>query len=158
MGIWFVPLTLVLAWVFTLLNWTTPWGTADPTFSENALAWMFFLPAGIMFITSGFMHTVLAKSTAKSIGWVTNGFQKEIGFVSWGLGVAGLVASGMGTDAWIVLTIVISFFLLLAAAQHIFEIVKSKNLSPGNTVILIYDLGLPISLWALLISNGSLSA
>jgi hypothetical protein len=119
---------------------------------------MFFLPAGIMFITSGFMHTVLAKSTAKSIGWVTNGFQKEIGFVSWGLGVAGLVASGMGTDAWVVLTIVISFFLLLAAAQHIFEIVQSKNFSPGNTVILIYDIGLPISLWALLISNGSFSS
>lgn len=158
MGIWFVPLTLVLAWVFALLNWATPWTASDLTFSENAMAWMFFLPAGIMFITSGFMHTFLAKSTAKNIGWVTNGFQKEIGFVSWGLGVAGLVASGMGSDAWIVLSIVISFFLLLAAAQHILEIVKSKNFSPGNTVILIYDIGLPISLWALLISSGSLSA
>jgi hypothetical protein len=158
MGIWFVPLTLVLGWLCAILNWATPWGATDPTFSENALAWMFFLPAGIMFITSGFMHTFLAKSTAKNIGWVSNGFQKEIGFVSWGLGVAGLVASGMGADAWIVLSIVISFFLLLAAAQHAVEIVKEKNYTPGNTVILIYDIGLPISLWALLLANGSIGS
>jgi len=68
MGVWFVPLTLVLGWLFAILNWATPWGATDPTFSENALAWLFFLPGGIMFITSGFMHTVLAKSTAKNIG------------------------------------------------------------------------------------------
>jgi len=64
----------------------------------------------------------------------------------------------MGTDAWIVLSIVISFFLLLAAAQHVIEIVKEKNYAPGNTIILIYDIGLPISLWALLMSNGSIGA
>ena len=61
MGNWFVPLSLVLAW-------------------------MFFLPVGIMFIFSGFMHTVLAKSTVQSIGWMSNRFQKEVGFVSWGMG------------------------------------------------------------------------
>ena len=74
MGIWFVPLSL-------------------------ALAWMFFLPVGIIFIFSGFIYTVLANSTAQSLGWMSNGFQKEIGFVSWGIGAAGLVASGMGSDA-----------------------------------------------------------
>jgi hypothetical protein len=158
MGILFVPLSLVLSWVFALLNWATPWGAADPTFSENALAWMFFLPVGIMFIISGFMHTVLAKSTAESIGWVSNGFQKEIGFASWGIGVAGLVASGMGSDAWIVLSIVVSFFLLLSAVQHITEMVKEKNYAPGNTIILISDIGLPVSLWALLLSSGSIGS
>jgi hypothetical protein len=154
MGIWAMSLTLVLAWVFSLLGWQTPWGPADADFNELALSWMFFLPAGLMFITSGFMHTVFAKYTAKNIGWVTNGFQKELGFVSWGIGVAGLVASGMGSDAWLVLTIVISFFLLLAGAQHIQEIIKQKNFAPGNTVVLIYDIGLPVSLWILLYMGG----
>ena len=74
MGIWFVSLSL-------------------------ALAWMFFLPVGIMSIFSGFIHTVFSKSTAQSLGWMSNGFQKEIRFVSWGIGAAGLVASGMGSDA-----------------------------------------------------------
>ncbi|MDE0974523.1 MAG: hypothetical protein OSA11_05440 [Candidatus Nanopelagicales bacterium] len=64
-----------------------------------ALAWMFFLPVGIIFIFSGFIYTVFANSTAQSLGWMSNGFQKEIGFVSWGIGAAGLVASGMGSDA-----------------------------------------------------------
>jgi hypothetical protein len=74
MGIWFVSLSL-------------------------ALAWIFFLPVGIMFIFSGFIHTVLFKSTAQSLGWMFNGFQKETRFVSWGIGAACLVASGMGSDA-----------------------------------------------------------
>jgi hypothetical protein len=60
MEIWFVPLSL-------------------------ALAWIFFLPVGTLLIFSGFIHTVLTKSTAQSIGWMSNGFQKEIGFVSWGM-------------------------------------------------------------------------
>ncbi len=119
---------------------------------------MFFLPVGIMFITSGFMHTVLAKSTAKNPGIIPLGGTQPIGFVCWGIGVAGLVASGMGPDAWIVLSIVVSFFLILAAAQHVVEIVKEKNYAPGNTIILIYDIGLPISLWALLLSNGSIGS
>lgn len=54
---------------------------------------------GIIFIFSGFIYTVFANSTAQSLGWMSNGFQKEIGFVSWGIGAAGLVASGMGSDA-----------------------------------------------------------
>ena len=54
---------------------------------------------GIIFIFSGFIYTVLVNSTAQSLGWMSNGFQKEIGFVSWGIGAAGLVASGMGSDA-----------------------------------------------------------
>ena len=52
-----------------------------------------------MSIFSGFIHTVFSKSTAQSLGWMSNGFQKEIRFVSWGIGAAGLVASGMGSDA-----------------------------------------------------------
>ncbi len=51
------------------------------------MRWMLFLPAGIQFIVSGFMHTVFAKSTASGIGWKTNGFQYELGFASWGLGI-----------------------------------------------------------------------
>lgn len=101
------------------------------------------------------MHTFFAKTTAESIGWKTNGFQYEIGFVSFGIGVAGIVAAYMSRDAWIVQTIIVSFFLLLAAANHIREIVKSKNYAPGNTVILIYDIGLPVSMIALLLAGAT---
>ena len=153
MGVLILFGTLVLAWILALFNVNAPGTASDPTFWTNAICWMFFLPAGIQFLVSGFMHTALAKKTAASIGWVTNGFQYEIGFVSLGLGVAGLVATTLSRDAWLVLTIVISFFLILAAAQHIKQMVAEKNFAPGNSLILLYDIGLPVSLWICLLAG-----
>jgi hypothetical protein len=41
--------------------------------------------------------------------------------------------------------------LLGAAANHIYETVRNHNVEPGNTVVLAYDVGLPLSLWALVV-------
>lgn len=150
MGVWIVSFTLILAWALAILGISAPGQSDSSAFAVSALHWMFYLPAGWMFLASGVMHTFFAKSTAKNIGWKTNGFQYELGFVSYGLGLAGIVATYKGGATWLVLTIVISFFLLLAGINHVVEIIKTKNYSPGNTIILIYDFGLPISLWALL--------
>ncbi len=61
-----------------------------------------------MFIVSGFMHTVFAKKTAANIGWQTNGFQYEIGFGSFGMGIAGFVAAGTDqTVAWVCVSIAV---------------------------------------------------
>lgn len=150
MGIYFLVLTLVLAWVFGLLGLQAPGQPADASLAVSLLHWMFYLPAGWMFLVSGIMHTVFAKSTAKNIGWKTNGFQYELGFVSLGLGAAGILAAYRGSGSWLELTIIISAFLVLAGINHIVEMIRKKNFSPGNTIVLIYDFGLPISLWALL--------
>jgi hypothetical protein len=112
---------------------------------------MMSVPVGGMFIASGFMHTVFAKRTAESIGWKSNGFQYEIGFVSFGIGAAGIYAAYLDRSAWVALTIVISVFLLGAAANHIYETVRNHNVEPGNTVVLAYDVGLPLSLWVLVV-------
>lgn len=152
MGVWIVSLTLIIAWGLALLGVTAPGQATNSSFAVSALHWMFYIPAGWMFLASGVMHTFFAKSTAKNIGWKTNGFQYELGFVSYGLGLAGIVASYKGPSSWLVLAIVISFFLGLAGINHIYEMIKNKNFSPGNTIILIYDFGLPISLWALMYS------
>lgn len=153
MGV-FVPAgLLVLAWVLAAFGVEAPAGASSDDFPESAIRWMLYLPVGWMFLASGVMHTVFAKSTAKNIGWETNGFQYEVGFVSIGIGIAGILSPGMDTDAWIVLSIVTSVFLLGAAANHIVEIARDKNLAPGNTVILVYDIGLPASLWGLLFAT-----
>lgn len=152
MGVWIVSLTLIIAWALAIFGVTAPGQETNSTFAVSALHWMFYIPAGWMFLASGVMHTFFAKSTAKNIGWKTNGFQYELGFVSFGLGVAGIVASYKGEASWLVLTIVISFFLGLAGVNHVYEMIKNKNFSPGNTIILLYDFGLPASLWALLYS------
>jgi uncharacterized membrane protein HdeD (DUF308 family) len=154
MGIYIVVLTLVLAWVFALLGLSAPGQPVDASFAISALHWMFYIPAGWMFIVSGVMHTVFAKSTAKNIGWKTNGFQYELGFVSLGLGIAGIIAAYKGSGSWLELTIVITAFLVLAGINHLVEMFKNKNFTPGNTIILIYDFGLPVSLWALLYVAG----
>jgi len=145
MGILFLPLTLVAAWVLALLNVSAPGGLADDVFADSAMRWMLFLPGGIMFLVSGVMHTVFAKSTAKNIGWQTNGFQYEIGFVSLGLGLAGIVAGQSGYEAWWPIALAQSVFLVLAGANHVREMAKERNFAPGNTLVLLYDFGLPLS-------------
>ena len=142
-------LTVALAWIFTLLGWSAVGADAGDTFSDSAMRWMLFLPGGIMFLVSAFMHTVLARRTAAQIGWTTNGFQYEIGFVSLGLGLAGIVAANSGPAAWWPIAIAQGVFLVLAAVNHVIDMRRSRNLSPGNTLILVYDIGLPVSYLAL---------
>lgn len=130
---------------------------ADPgdEFAQTAMRWMMTMPAGYLVIASGIMHTVFARSTAKNIGWTTNGFQYELGFVSIGLGIAGVVAAYVGGTSWLVLSIVLSVFLLGAAGLHVKEMVRDRNFAWGNTWVLLYDIGLPVSLIALLVAGAA---
>ena len=150
-----VPATFVLAWVLALTGSGAPGAVSGEAWDVNALRWMLFF-SGVIFLVSSFMHSVLAKKTAASIGWVTNGFQYEIAFVSLGLGLACLYAGNNGKEAWIAAALPTFTFLFLAGVNHLVEIVRAKNYAPNNTLILIWDFGMPISLLALLISSGSL--
>lgn len=156
MGIFIPAITLVLAWVFALVNWTAPGSVPDDSSWDAIMRWLLFLPGGCMFLVSGIMHTVFAKSTAKSIGWQTNGFQYEIGFVSLGLGVGGILAGMAVPGAWLPIAAAQSIFLVLAGVNHVREIIRAKNYAPGNTIILLYDFGLPISYIVALVAIGSL--
>ncbi|MFM2438737.1 MAG: hypothetical protein RLZ55_1562 [Actinomycetota bacterium] len=144
MGVFIPGLTVVAAWVLALLG-VSSIGDEAPTFAGAAMQWLLFLPGGIMFLVSAGMHTFLAKSTAKQIGWQTNGFQYEIGFVSLGLGLGGIVAAASDPAAWWPIALAQGVFLLLCAGNHIRDMRRSRNFAAGNTIILIYDLGLPLS-------------
>ena len=147
--------TLVLAWAFALIGITAPGAVPDDTTWDSVMRWLLFLPAGCMYIASAVMHTVFAKRTAANIGWQTNGFQYEIGFASLGLGVAGIIAGASVPAAWLPVAVAGSIFLVLAGANHIREMIKDKNVAAGNTLILLYDFGLPISFLIALIGLGS---
>ncbi|MEY3733867.1 MAG: hypothetical protein RL347_1226 [Actinomycetota bacterium] len=147
--------TLVLAWVFALLGITAPGAVPDDTTWDSVMRWLLFLPAGCMYIASAVMHTVFAKRTAANIGWQTNGFQYEIGFASLGMGIAGIIAGASVPAAWLPVAVAGSIFLVLAGANHIREMIKDKNVAAGNTLILIYDFGLPISFAIAFIGLGS---
>ena len=149
-----VPATFVLAWVLALTGTQAPGSVAGEAGDVNALRWMLFF-TGIIFLVSSFMHSVLAKKTAASIGWTTNGFQYEIAFVSLGLGLACLYAGQNSREAWIAVTIPTVTFLFLAGVNHLVEVFRDRNYAPNNTLILIWDFGMPISLVALLFATGA---
>jgi len=149
-----VPATFVVAWVLALTGTTAPGAVNGEATDVNSLRWMLFF-TGIIFLVSSVMHTILARKTAASIGWTTNGFQYEIGFVSLGLGLACLYAGQHSKEAWIAVAIPVFTFLVLAGINHVIEIVREKNYAPNNTLILIWDFGMPISIVALLFSTGA---
>lgn len=149
------PLALALSWLFAYVGWYAPGTDAATPFTEQALRWVLYIALGWTAVVGSLMHTVLARRTAASIGWETNGFQYEVGFANLAMGLAGIYAgSSDRPEAWIAASIAGGVFLLLAAVNHIVEIVRDKNYAPGNTAILISDLGVPISLFVLLAASG----
>ena len=57
--------------------------------------------------------------------------------------------------SWLVLSIVLSLFLLGAAGLHVMEMIRYRNFAWGNTWVLLYDVGLPVSLIALLVAGAT---
>ena len=60
-----------------------------------------------------------------------------------------------GPEAWLVISVPVIVFLVLAGVQHVKQMAVEKNFKPGNSRILISDFGLPISLIVLLLGAGS---
>ncbi len=74
--------------------------------------------------------------------------------MSLGLGLACFYSVYNGIAAMTTVSIPIVAFLFLAGVNHVVEIVRKQNYAPNNTLILIWDFGISISLVALLVSIG----
>ncbi len=146
-----LPGMIILAWILALSGSTPPGAVAGEANAVSYLRWILYF-AGFVFIFSSVMHSVFAKSMAKSIGWKTNGFQYEIAAVSLGLGLACFYATYHSKEAWIAVSLPIISFLFLAGVNHLIEIIKKKNYAPNNSMILVWDFGVPISLVLLLMT------
>jgi len=150
-----LPSMIAVAWILALFGVSSPGSGGVSGFNEeNTIRWILYF-AGWVFLFSSVMHSIFAKKMAKSIGWKTNGFQYEIAAVSLGLGLGCFYAVYRGVEAWVAISLPIISFLLLAGVNHLVEIVKKKNYAPNNTLILIWDFGVPISLIVLLLSIGA---
>lgn len=100
----------------------------------------------------GFLgHFIFSERVARSIGWTSNGFQKELGLITLGIGVSGVYCglSNNGQNS-LPLLIVLSFFLIGAGINHIRELIISHNTNAGNVVIILPDFLIPITLLVLL--------
>jgi hypothetical protein len=91
-------------------------------------------------------HSLFSEKVANGIGWVSNGFQKEVGYVSLGIGICGIMCFFFKDSFWLATIIPFSTFLFGAAFLHIKEIIKKKNFNPGNTWIIIPDVLMPATL------------
>ena len=91
----------------------------------------------------GFLgHFIFSERVAQSIGWTSNGFQKELGLIT-----LGMTNNGQNS---LPLLIVLSFFLIGAGINHIRELITSHNTNAGNVVIILPDFLIPITLLVLL--------
>jgi len=96
-------------------------------------------------------HFLLSNKIAEKIGWVSNGFQKELGLVSLGIGINGILCYWFRDGLWLGTIITLSIFLIGAALIHINEMISKRNYNIGNTVIIIPDFAIPILLVVLYI-------
>ncbi|HVX47745.1 MAG TPA: DUF6790 family protein [Candidatus Saccharimonadales bacterium] len=146
-----LPALFVLAWIYALSGSMPPGAVGHEPKDLSYLRWLVFF-GGYVLVVSFIMHFILAKKTAASIGWKTNGFQYELAFVSLGLGLGSFYALSHGVSALITISIPIMTFLFLAGLNHVKEIIAQKNYAPNNTLILIWDFGMSISLAILALS------
>lgn len=140
---------LAIAWILGLVGVHAPGAPDGAATAVLTLHWLLLIPYGLMFVMSGFMHTVARKMTAANIGWESSPFQIELGYVCYGMGLSAILASFLNQDTWIVLAIILTIFSFGASALHIQEMIQKKNYALGNTFVLISNFALPISLWAL---------
>ncbi|WP_116451644.1 DUF6790 family protein [Blastococcus litoris] len=153
----FPPALFVLACVLGFLGLDPPGSSTDPGLDESLLLWTLYLSVGWSGVGAGLSHTVFARRTAASIGWETNGFQFEVGFADFATGVAALYAVHAGSSgAWAAVAIAGGLFRLLAGANHVVGMVRDGNYAPGNSVILVADLGPPVVFLVTLLSTGIL--
>lgn len=118
---------------------------------EAFVAYFFLFSVGIGYLNNFLMHVVFAEYTAKFIGWANSPFQLEVGFASLGMGVAGLIAFKRNLSFRSAAFIPPALFLWGAAGGHIYQIIQTHNMAPGNAgAILWTDILLPVVGFALL--------
>ena len=104
-----------------------------------------FWAIGISGIWGFIFHVFFQPVAARSIGWAPGGFEYEVGFANLAFGVLGVMSRWRTLEfAWATV-IGSSIFLLLAAVNHVAQIIAAHNVAPGNAgVILWTDIFIPI--------------
>lgn len=143
---------LVMGFIGSVVSILSEKGTRSRSVVVEALVAYFFLfSIGIGYLNNFLMHVVFAEFSAKFIGWENSPFQLEVGFASLGMGVAGLIAFRQNLAFRLAAFIPPAFFLWGAAGGHIYQIITTHNLAPGNAGTILYtDILLPVTGFALL--------
>lgn len=126
----------IISWILTLIyNFFHP----SQSFYFNACLMQFVFTVGFFGIFNFIGHVILREKVAKTIGWVSNGFQIELGMVSLGIGICGILCYWFRDHFWIATTIPFAIFLFGAAMLHIKEMIK-KRISIKVMSLLFYPI------------------
>jgi hypothetical protein len=133
----------MIGWVLGIIYYFI---NPDIGFVHAALLMHLSFTVGFFGIFNFVGHSLLSEKVAVRIGWVSNGFQKELGYTSLGIGICGVLCLFYQDAFWLATIIPFSTFLIGAALLHIVEIIQSKNYNPGNTWIILPDILTPATL------------
>jgi hypothetical protein len=113
--------------------------------AHQALRNALVFAVGVGGLIAGIGHTVFRDQVADSLGWPKgNPFQLEVGFADFAIGVVGIMSAWYSGRFWLAAIVVVSVFLLCDAIGHVVEMVRSRNLAPGNAGFAFWwDLLLP---------------
>ena len=134
--------------VVTLIHF---WVTRSQSFSidrvvEVSLLYLLSIQWGFGAAFLAIPHIVFSDQVAEFIGWAPGSpFQVELGFVSLGLALVGILCIWIRGWFWLAPVIAQTVFLWEAAYVHIQDIIVHDNFSPGNAgAIVFYDIAVPI--------------
>jgi hypothetical protein len=121
--------------------------------AEIFLLWFLVVAVGILSVFFFISHTVLADTTAASIGWPAgNPFQSEVAVANLTIGTLGILCYWIRGNFWVAAVIAFSVQWLGAAMVHIRDIVVAANYAPNNAGMTLYlDILMPLILIALLV-------
>lgn len=112
---------------------------------EALFKWFIFFSIGVSYFYNFVMHVFFGKMAAAFIGWADSPFQLEVGFASLGFSIVGFVSVQRNWQRRLCAILGPSFFLLGAAGGHIYQILKTGNMAPGNAGVMLYtDILLPL--------------
>jgi hypothetical protein len=106
----------------------------------------FFLCLGLVGIWGFIGHTFYPDQIAQYVGWPTgNPFQLEIAWVNLGLAIVGLLGIFIRGNFWLATLIMTTVFFWGAAYEHLVQMLKFQDYSPGNSGAVLYlDLIVPL--------------
>ena len=97
----------------------------NKTFNTIILPLIFYSATG---------HLFFSKQISNSIGWKSSPFQLELAFFTLSLGIVGFIYSNYDYDEEVYksLSDVWLLFIFMCSLNHIYEIIKFKNISFNN--------------------------
>jgi len=138
----FLVLGLVAALIAIALD---PGGFTYANVAEELLAYFILFSVGISFFYNFIFHVFFGELAASYIGWPDSPFQAEVGYASLGFAVVGFMAFKGNCCVRFAAVLGPAMFQWGAAVGHIFDIIKTGNMAPGNAGIMLYsDILLPV--------------